>query len=200
MTHSRLLSTVCSAALALGFVSCATRGHVGAPVDLAGNWVLNVSQSDTADLGDRANQSGAARQMRFGIRPRIGPGPGQMRSLDDALAELRDVVLALNRGSARVNITHSVAATTLTFADSTSLYLRNSGARTRILWRGVHEVEARGKWRGPAFVSERRLEIGLVVRETFTRPANSMQLVVHTVIEGSPLREVKFKRVYDPAT
>jgi hypothetical protein len=204
MIENRVQRTIGCAALALLIAACAAhRGRAGMPVvDLAGTWVLNAGQSETPELGERGGRSGIVPQRRIGVgvRPRIGPGPGPSRGLDDALAELRGVVQALHRGSARLEIAHSNAATTVTFADTTSLYLRNNGARIRTFWRGVDEVEARGRWRGSAFVIERRLEIGLEVRETITRATSSAQLVVQTVIEGSPLREVKFKRVYDRAT
>jgi hypothetical protein len=181
--------------------SCASRQAAPGrpPADLGGNWVLNASASETADLGDRGKGSGLAQRMSMGGRGTRAPLPGTSSSIGNAFAEMRDVVEALNRGSASINIAHTSEATTVTFADTTSLYLRNNGSKTRLYWWQVGEVEASGHWDGATFVVVRKLERGLEVRETFIRSTNSGQLVVVTVVEGSPLRELEFKRVYDRA-
>jgi hypothetical protein len=197
----RELPRLLSVALSFLLVSCAARQRTEyrPAVDLAGNWVLNEGASETADLGDRGKGTGLAQRMRMGGRGSAGPRAGTSSSIGNAFAELRDVVQALNRGSGSINIAHTSEATTITFADTTSLYLRNKGGKTTMHWWLVGEVTATGRWDGTAFIAERKLERGLEVRETFKRGADSNQLVVETVVKGSPLRGLKYKRVYDRA-
>ena len=175
---------------------------------LTGNWVLVADSgharptaltATTSDLPDRGDESsGAARGGRGGERGERGEGGyNRARSYDPEAVQV--ALAALARGEGRVHIVQTDTSVHLDFADASYFDLATNGHGGDDVWRNVGRIKSMARWTDAGLLFQRKLDNGVTVNQTYTRPAGSPRLVVETVVTGPVPRPITQRRVYEVA-
>ncbi len=198
------------AALALAG-SAAACAHTAPPPAvrpvLTGRWVLvadsghaTAAAAETpsnlapAEIPDRPRGGG-----RGGERGERGEGGSSRASSYDPEA-MQLAVAALARGEPTINIALADNSVHLDFADASYFDLPLNGHSGDDVWRNVGRIKSMAEWTEAGLLFRRKLDNGVTVDQTFSRPAGSDHLIVRTVIKGPVPRPITQRRVYRAET
>ncbi len=174
---------------------------------LTGRWVLvaDSGHATAAAANAPANLAPAdipepsrARGGRGGERGERGEG-GSGRSSSYDPEAMQEAVAALARGEPAINIAQTDTAVHLDFADASYFDLPINGHSSDDVWRNVGRIKSMAEWTEGGLLFRRKLDNGVTVDQTLSRPAGSDRLIVQTVIKGPVPRPITQRRVYRAA-
>ncbi len=198
--------------MAVAGTAAACAHNVPAPAlrpALTGSWVLVAdsgharatvaSASTNESLPEPPAEAGGMRGgRRGGERGERGDG-GYNRARTYDPGAVQEALAALGRGEDRVNIAQTDTSVHLDFADASYFDLTTNGHGGDDVWRNVGRIKSSARWTEAGLVFQRKLDNGVTVQQTYSRPAGSNRLIVVSVIKGPVPRPVTQRRVYEPA-
>lgn len=201
------------ATMVLAGIAAACAHNVPAPAlrpALAGSWVLVADSgharpslaaaSTNESLPEPVSEGGGMRGGRRGGGERGERGDGgynRARTYDPGAVQ--EALAALTRGEPRLNIALSDTAVHLDFADASYFDLTTNGHSGDDVWRNVGRIKSSARWSEAGLVFRRKLDNGVSVEQTYSRPSGSNRLIVVSVIKGPVPRPITERRVYEPA-
>ncbi len=171
------------------WVLVADSGHAAAAVAEA------PSNLAPAEIPDRPR--GGERGGRGGERGERGEGSSRASSYDPEAMQL--ALAALARGEATINIALADNTVHLDFADASYFDLPLNGHSGDDVWRNVGRIKSMAEWTDAGLLFRRKLDNGVTVDQTLSRPAGSDRLIVRTVVKGPVPRPITQRRVYKAA-
>lgn len=158
-----------------------------APVSLAGNWTLDVSESSDTSLaavrglvrGTRAAPDNGGSATRPG-----GTYPERLRTarVDDDLAER--VLAATRVRSDHLTIADSAGVITLRTGERAEVRVTPGARSARQTWLDGTTGELRARWVQQRLEIVRRLDGGITVQEYYARSPGGSRLVVFSIVKG----------------
>ncbi len=196
------------AALALAGSAAACAHHAPPPAlrpQLTGSWVLVADSGHATAAAANApvnlapadvpeTPRGGARGGRGGERGERGESSGRASSYDPEAMQM--AVAALARGEPTINIAQTDTSVHLDFADASYFDLALNGHSGDDVWRNVGRIKSMAEWTDAGLLFRRKLDNGVTVDQTLSRPAGSDRLIVQTVVKGPVPRPITQRRVY----
>lgn len=196
-------------AIAISGAAAACAGHAPVPktqqAPLSGVWVpatsIAHSATDTSS-GNRmapemptGREQGGDRGGRGGYGGERG-GYGAPRRTNYNFGAVDAALEAVSRGASRISIQDDGKQVHFRFADNSYFDLVPDGSSHDDVWRNVGRIKSMARWTETGLLLQRKLDQGVTVQQTFSRPAGADRLTVLTVVKGPIPRPVERKAEY----
>ncbi len=204
-----IATVAAAAALALAGAAAGCAHHAPALAlrpQLTGSWVLLPDSGHAAaaaatmpvNLAPVEAPEAPRRGGRGGERGERGEGGSSRASTYDPEA-VQEALAAVARGEPRINIAQTDTSVHLDYADASYFDLRTNGHGGDDVWRNVGRIKSSAEWTDAGLLFRRKLDNGVTVDQTLSRPAGSDRLIVRTVVKGPVPRPITQRRVYKAA-